>query len=216
MENKKANAVDTLLVLSKGLKDLAEILAEQTKVSTTAPKTAIKDEPKTAPKQTSAPVAKAGAKKTEKKSAESGITKESLDAMKYNDLKSFAKKQGVDPTGNREAITERLLASAGIETESEEEEEDSSEEEAEDIQAQVEAAVKDMSLEELAETLESVGIDPKGKRQALIAKIVKAVEDGLISFEDEEGGESSEDEESESEEEGEAEEVDYFPEGMTE
>lgn len=56
----------------------------------------------------------------------------------------------------------------------------------ETISTQVEKELADYSLEEIADVLESIGISPKGKRQALIAKVVKAVEEGLLAFDDEE------------------------------
>lgn len=66
----------------------------------------------------------------------------------------------------------------------------------EDVQSAVEAATEDMSLEELAEFCEDNGLSSKGKRQALIARIVKAVEAGDIELfdEDEEEDEEEEDE----------------------
>ena len=66
------------------------------------------------------------------------------------------------------------------------------EEEETSLAEQVEAEVADMSVQELADVLESVGMNPKGKRQTLVARIVEAVEQGLLSFDEEEGEESEE------------------------
>lgn len=141
--------------------------------------------------------------------SDNGITPESLEAMKYNDLKSFAKKMGVDPTGNREAITERLLALASAPADTNDEGADEPEGGEMTIQEQVEQATAEMSVEELGELLTSIGVSATGKRQALIAKVVKAVKDGKITFDAEDGEESADSAESGEEAEN------YFPEDMT-
>lgn len=61
------------------------------------------------------------------------------------------------------------------------------------LQDKVEAELKDYSEQEIADLLDSVGVKPVGKRQALIAKVVKAVQDGIIELEVE-GGEPTSDE----------------------
>ena len=55
----------------------------------------------------------------------------------------------------------------------------------------------DLSNEEIAEALTGAGIKPSGKRESLIAKLAKAVEEGKISLsdEDEEEPEDSDEEE---------------------
>lgn len=138
------------------------------------------------------------------------FAKADLDAMSYNDLKKLAKDCDVSPKGSKDAIIERLLAievdveeadvDAIVEEELEaqvEAEEATEVEEEEDLQALVEKETADMSLEEIAEILESVGKSTKGKRQSLIARLVEAVEEGLISFDDEEEEEAEEVEEEE-------------------
>jgi hypothetical protein len=79
------------------------------------------------------------------------------------------------------------------EDDSDEEEEDEDEDEEESLKDSVEEQVKDWSIEELASFLESAGISPKGKREALIDKLVKGIEDGQIEF----SGEDDEDEDEE-------------------
>lgn len=69
-------------------------------------------------------------------------------------------------------------------------------------------ATEEMSDDELRELLEDVGVSSKGKRQALITKLVTAVEDGLIELDGEETDE-------EAPEETEAEESADVTEGMT-
>lgn len=77
-------------------------------------------------------------------------------------------------------------------------EEDDSEDDEDSVESQVNALVEDMTDDELKELLDSVNISSRGKRQALISKIITAVEDGLISLEeDEEDSEGTDDEEPE-------------------
>ena len=49
----------------------------------------------------------------------------------------------------------------------------------------IQAELEGMSLEELQEILESVELPTKGKKQALISRILEAVEDGVLEFEEE-------------------------------
>lgn len=51
---------------------------------------------------------------------------------------------------------------------------------------QVVSDLEGYSDEELADILSEVGVSPKGRRQALLAKIVQAIEDGKLEWEDEE------------------------------
>lgn len=160
------------------------------------------------------------------------FTKADLDGMSYADIKKLAKECEVSAKGSKDAIIERILA-VDVEVEAptvdeiveeevdtqeeavedtEEESEDEAEtvvEEEEDIQSMVERETAEMSLEEIAEVLADVGKSTKGKRQSLIARLVEAVEEGLISFDDEEDTEEEESvEEVESDEEEEVEETD--------
>lgn len=89
--------------------------------------------------------------------------------------------------------------------EDEEEEEDESEDEDEDetdpIAEQVNELVADMTDEEIRELLESVDISSKGKREALISKVITAVSEGLISLEDEEDEDTDSEDDADDEEE---------------
>lgn len=86
------------------------------------------------------------------------------------------------------------------------EDEDDGEDDVEDealedtTESRVIEATEEMSDDELRELLEDVGVSSKGKRQALITKLVTAVEDGLIELDgeetDEEAPEETETEES--------------------
>lgn len=56
---------------------------------------------------------------------------------------------------------------------------------------QVVADLEEYTNEELADILSEIGISPKGKRQALLAKIVQAIEEGKLEWEDEESEEET-------------------------
>lgn len=73
-------------------------------------------------------------------------------------------------------------------------EEDEEEEDEDPVEAKVKEVTEGMSDDEIREVLEDVGISTKGKRQSLISKLVKAVNDGLIDLdEDDEEADESED-----------------------
>lgn len=59
------------------------------------------------------------------------------------------------------------------------------EEESDPVESKVLEATEGMSDDEIRELLEDVGVSSKGKRQALISKLVKAVNDGLIDLDSE-------------------------------
>ena len=122
--------------------------------------------------------------------------------MSYNDLKKLCKSRGVSAAGNREELIARLSDAPAADDDEDEEEEpvkkstakkgkkpapieedededddddsedDDSDDDEDDVQSAVEAATEDMTLEELAEFCEENGLSSKGKRQALIARIV--------------------------------------------
>ena len=146
------------------------------------------------------------APKKTKKSAPAA--EDDFDSMSYNDLKKLCKSKGLSAAGNREELIARLNG----EDDSDEEEEavkkptakkgskksapvedDDDDEDNDDVQSAVEAATEDMSLEELAEFCEENGLSSKGKRQALIARIVKAVEAGDIELSDDDDDEDEDD-----------------------
>ena len=86
------------------------------------------------------------------------------------------------------------------------EEEDEEEEEVDPIVEKVNEAVEDMTDEEIMDILADVGVKAKGKRQALISAVIKAVRDGKIDLDDEESEEDEDEAETEAESE---EEVEY-------
>ena len=86
--------------------------------------------------------------------------------------------------------TEMPVEYRGEEVEIDEVEEDEDEEalptEANNLYDQVVVDLEGYSDEELADILSEVGVSPKGRRQALLAKIVQAIEDGKLEWEDSE------------------------------
>lgn len=178
------------------------------------------------------------------KSGSSEYTAEELDGMTYNDLKKLAKTLGITAVGNRKEITAKILSgeveevveeaeevekkksspkrksdSAKVVKKSEPEEEDeieddTDEEEVDLVELQVLDATEDMEDDEIREYLEDVGISSKGKRQSLIAKLVQAVKDGKINFDDADSDES-EDEDTDTEDTEEDTDVEDITETMT-
>lgn len=152
-------------------------------------------------------------------------TKEDLDQMTFNDLRKLAKELGLKVKGDRETIAKAILASnATVEPEDEEveekpskakkapakrvaipkeedeevEDDDEDEDDVDDIDEVTQNVldiVEDMETSEIADILSDAGLSPKGKRQALIDKVIKAVKDGTISIDDEDDGEDAEEDE---------------------
>ena len=124
------------------------------------------------------------------------VTREQLDGMTYNNIKKLAKDMGISAVGNREEITNRILGCTPDETatvEDEAPEEVPVDEKNNDpIYAKVVDAVADMTNEEIADVLVDIGLSAKGKREALIEKVVQAVRDGLLDFDDDDEDEEGE------------------------
>ena len=135
------------------------------------------------------------------------LTEEQLNSLSYNNLKKLAKEMGIPATGSRDELTAKIL-NAEVPAPAEEEveeapvvearkttkksepvaepEEEEDEEEVDPLEARVMEAVEDMTNEEIADILADVGVKAKGKRQALISAVVKAVRDGKIDLDDDE------------------------------
>lgn len=103
----------------------------------------------------------------------------------------------VAPKKTSKPVTKKKPEPPVDEEDEEEEELEEEEEEIDPVEQQVLEAVEDMEDEEIKELLEDSGISSKGKRQAMIAKLVKAVKDGKIDFDT---NDNSEDEDTDSEE----------------
>ncbi len=99
----------------------------------------------------------------------------------------------------------RKLVKKNEEPEPEEEE---AEEEVDPIVEKVNEAVADMSDEDIMDFLADVGVKAKGKRQALIAAVIKAVKDGKIELDDDDSEEEEADTSADVEENDSEEEVD--------
>ena len=91
----------------------------------------------------------------------------------------------VDDVEDEVLIEDEDDAEEEYEEEDEEEEADEDDEEPSDLEL-LKAELEDYSLEELKEVLESVELSTKGKKQALISRIIQAVEDGIIAYGDDE------------------------------
>ena len=151
-------------------------------------------------------------------------TKEALDGKKYNELKKIAKEVGVSAKGDRETLIDNILGASeqieedfdeddeeettleDVEDEDDTDEDDDYEEEdveeeplddEESLAEEIEERVSEMETEEIADLLVEAGISAKGKRQALINKLIKAVQDGVIAINGEEGVEEEPEEEPE-------------------
>lgn len=148
------------------------------------------------------------------------LDKGQLSTMKISDLRKLAKEMGLSGAGTLAELVERISAAeVGVPFEAEsasdvavkkptpkrgkaakkpepepepdpEPEEDDDEEFEDNVESDVRAAVADMKTEEIADLLVSYNLSASGKREALIARVVSAVQDGTISLED-----SDEDEE---------------------
>lgn len=172
-----------------------------------------------------------------------GLTEEQLNGLSYNSLKKLAKDIGIPATGARDELTQKILNAkvSALAPEAEEEEpvkdekkssakktpakvskkpepveEEDDEEEEDPIVAKVNEAVADMTNEEIADVLADAGVRAKGKREALIAAVIKAVRDGKIDLDDEEESEEEETEDESTDEEGEYDVNDFNNPDMTE
>lgn len=150
---------------------------------------------------------------------EGKFAKSDLEGLAYNQLKRLAKELGISGAGSRDDLIESIL-SANIEEkptpkketkaapskarigkkkpveepadeEPPEEEEEPPEEEEDPVVAKVNEAIKDLTDEEILETLTSVGVKARGKRQALIEKVIEAVKSGKLVLDDDEDEDTS-------------------------
>lgn len=199
-----AKTIEGLKMIEEGLKTVINSL-EGEKISSA--------ETKATEKKTSPVVTPDEAPVSESVPVTGNLTREQLDGMSYNNLKKLCKDLGIPAVGNRDEITDKIL---GVEVEVSEEADEEApapkaktskrgktatpeevevdEEDNDPVYAQIVEAVADMETEEIADLLAEVGVSAKGKREALIEKLVQAVKDGLIDFSDEEDEEAEVDE----------------------
>lgn len=111
---------------------------------------------------------------------------EELKAMTQAELKALAKELGVSVRGSKSAILGRILEKLDV-AEVEEEEEPVTEEEVnEDVENDdaVQEALEELELEDLADLCEQAELSTKGKKQALIARLMTAHNAGEIDLTD--------------------------------
>lgn len=133
---------------------------------------------------------------------EDGEEEIDLEEMTLKELKQFVEDYGLEVTSKtKKGIIEEILDQLYGEEEDEDDveeveddvedvEEDSEEDDDESEEDLAEMyGLNDLSLEELAEICAEYGLSTKGKRQALIDRIVRGIKDGTIVVEDEEEGE---------------------------
>lgn len=143
------------------------------------------------------------AKQEETVSEVTEVTREQLEGMTYNNIKKLAKEMGIPAVGSREEIVSKILGEENSESDEAVPETKPAEKKGkktseapkevpvddkdnDPIYAKVKEAVSDLENEDIADILADVGISAKGKRESLIDKVVKAVKDGLLDFDDDE------------------------------
>lgn len=131
------------------------------------------------------------------------MSEETLKGMGYADLKALAKNVGVSAKGTKSQLLKVLIEyfknmeedtpveappqeEVPAEVETEEEVADG-----EDTRAVVLRMIEEneMSDDDIREVLKDAGLSDKGKHEALIDKLVSAIDDGIIQLEDEEDDE---------------------------
>jgi len=192
-----AKIIDAL----KGVRDNLDVIIEE--VQKTPPvTTGVEKVEKSEEKTNVIPIDRKAKKELEViPDVDSELTEEMLGELSYNNLKKLAKEMGITASGSRDELTRKILAGAPDAEEEEVEEEkpkakskpakpEPEEEEEEDpIVEQVNEAVADMSDEDILDILAEVGVKARGKRQALISAVIKAVNDGKISLGDDDDDE---------------------------
>lgn len=120
---------------------------------------------------------------------ESEYSMEELKAMTQAELKALAKELGVSVRGSKSAILGRILEKLDV-AEVEEEEEPVTEaeepvtEEVENDEDPIQEALEELELEDLADLCEQAELSTKGKKQALIARLMTAHNAGEIDLTD--------------------------------
>ncbi len=202
------NKIEEISKLFQSLADIFGEIAEEMKVKSVAEenKSSVKNEV-------------ISDKKEESDNEE--VTAEELKEMSYNDLKAYAKSKGIKAIGSHKQLLTNILKTLDKENEEEnivnssksketsvstkksavsvDEKDDEGEIEDDDLRA----VLAEMDTKELADILSEAGLSVKGKKEALITRTIKAVEDGLIEFEEEDEETEEYDTIEETEEEGE-------------
>ena len=162
---------------------------------------------------------------TEEVASYAPMSEETLKGMGYADLKALAKNVGVSAKGTKSQLLKVLIEyfknmdeETPVEAPPQEEapaevETDEEATEGEDTRAVVLRMIEEneMSDDDIREVLKDAGLSDKGKHEALIDKLVSAIDDGIIQLEDEEDDEPAP-AEAEAEEEEESDEPAITPE----
>lgn len=116
---------------------------------------------------------------------------EELKAMTQAELKALAKELGVSVRGSKSAILGRILEKLEVDEDEEEAEEpvteeETAEEETEEVENDdaIQEALEELELEDLADLCEQAELSTKGKKQALIARLMTAHNAGEIDLTD--------------------------------
>lgn len=130
------------------------------------------------------------------------MSEETLKGMGYADLKALAKNVGVSAKGTKSQLLKVLIeyfknmdeetpVEAPPQEEVPAEVETDEATEGEDTRAVVLRMIEEneMSDDDIREVLKDAGLSDKGKHEALIDKLVSAIDDGIIQLEDEEDDE---------------------------
>ena len=144
---------------------------------------------------------------TEEVASYAPMSEETLKGMGYADLKALAKNVGVSAKGTKSQLLKVLIeyfkntdeetpAEAPADEEAPQEETPAVEAEEEVAEGEDTRAVvlrmieeNEMSDDDIREVLKDAGLSDKGKHEALIDKLVSAIDDGIIQLEDEEDDE---------------------------
>ena len=139
---------------------------------------------------------------TEEVASHVPMSEETLKGMGYADLKALAKNVGVSAKGTKSQLLKVLIeyfknmdeetpAEAPPQEEAPAEVETDEAIEGEDTRAVVLRMIEEneMSDDDIREVLKDAGLSDKGKHEALIDKLVSAIDDGIIQLEDEEDDE---------------------------
>lgn len=172
-----AKIIDGLKEIRKGIDTLLEAIDNAEEVKCTSSE--VSESVSVSSAEKSAEVAKT------QESEDMPVTREDLEAMSYNSIKKFASSAGLSAKGNREELIARILGEEKVEEEPVEVPEEVEEAPVDPLYDKVVAAVEDMENEDIADILAEVGISAKGKRETLIDKLVKAVREGLVDFDEE-------------------------------
>lgn len=117
---------------------------------------------------------------------ESEYSMEELKAMTQAELKALAKELGVSVRGSKSAILGRILEKLDVAEVEEEEPVAEAEEPTEEVENDdaIQEALEELELEDLADLCEQAELSTKGKKQALIARLMTAHNAGEIDLTD--------------------------------